>query len=104
MGFLHHLQKRWAVKSVFQVVMILLVFSCTGFSVLYVEEWILSLLGIPKEIPDWLRVLLFVIITLPVYQILLLFYGFLFGQFRFFYEFEKRFFKRIFGRRKNNSD
>jgi hypothetical protein len=102
MGFLHQLQKRWGVKSVFQVVMILLVFTCTGFSVLYVEEWILALLGVPKEIPDWLRVLLFIVITLPVYQILLLFYGFLFGQFRFFFAFEKRFFSRIFGGKKNN--
>lgn len=102
MGFLNQLQKRWGVKSIFQVVLILMVFACTGFSVLYVEEWILVLLGVPKDIADWLRVLLFFLITLPIYQILLLFFGFIFGQFRFFLAFEKRFFSRIFGRKKNN--
>jgi hypothetical protein len=30
-----------------------------------------------------------------VYNLMLLMYGYLFGQFRFFWEFEKRFFQRI---------
>jgi hypothetical protein len=95
MALLKKLQQRWGVKNLMQVVLILLVFTCTGFSVLFVEEWLLQVLGVPKDIPDWLRVLLFVVITLPVYQVLLLFFGLIFGQFRFFYNFEKRFFSRI---------
>lgn len=78
---------------------ILIVFSLTGFSVIFVEELILNLLGVPKEIPDWLRVLLFLLVTLPVYQLLLLFYGFMFGQYRFFLSFIKRFFSRLFFRK-----
>ncbi len=95
MGFLQQLQKRWGVNSLFRVIMILLVFTCTGFSVLVVEDWISVWLGIPKDLPDWLRVLFFLVITLPIYQIVLLVYGFIFGQFRFFWEFEKRFFGRL---------
>jgi hypothetical protein len=34
-------------------------------------------------------------LILPVYNVFLLLYGSLFGQFRFFWEFEKRFFNRI---------
>ncbi len=100
MGFTEKLKKRWGVKTLAQVVAILIVFSLTGFSVVFIEEWILSALGVPKEIPNWLHVVLFLLITLPVYQLLLLFYGFLFGQFKFFLEFEKRFFNRIFFRNK----
>lgn len=102
MGMLRKLQLRWGVKNLIQVVLILLVFTCTGFSVLFVEEWLMRLLGVPKDIPDWLRVLLFVVVTLPVYQLLLLFFGLIFGQLRFFLDFEKRFFIRIFrlGRKK----
>ena len=32
---------------------------------------------------------------LPIYNVVLLLYGALFGQFRFFWEFEKRFFGRL---------
>lgn len=34
-------------------------------------------------------------LILPIYNLVLLFYGALFGQFRFFWNFEKRFFSRI---------
>jgi len=94
-SFLIRLKERWGLKSLWQVIVILIVFSCTGFSILFVEKWILELIGVPKDLSIWLRILFFVIITLPVYQVLLLFYGFIFGQFKFFWEFEKRFFRRL---------
>jgi hypothetical protein len=47
----------------------------------------------------WASITYFILI-LPVYNVFLLFYGFVFGQFKFFWEFEKKFFKRIFGGRK----
>jgi hypothetical protein len=94
-GFLKRLKEKWGLKNLWQVVIILIVFSCTGFSILFVERWILDLIGVPKDLSIWLRILFFVIITLPVYQVLLLIYGFIFGQFKFFWEFEKRFFKRL---------
>lgn len=34
-------------------------------------------------------------LILPFYNLMLLAYGAIFGQFRFFWEFEKRFFRRI---------
>lgn len=103
--FLDYLQKRWGLKSLWQVIVILIVFSLTGFSILFVEKWILSFIGVPEDISIYLKILLFVLITLPVYQVLLLFYGFIFGQFRFFWEFEKRFFRRfLFFRKENNKD
>jgi hypothetical protein len=95
-SFLKQLQKKWGLKSLWQVAIILIVFSCTGFSILFVEKWILSFIGVPEDISIYLKIFLFIVITLPVYQVLLLFYGFIFGQFRFFWEFEKRFFKRLF--------
>lgn len=102
MGFIEKLKHRWGVKTLAQAVAILVVFSLTGFSVIFIEAWILRVLGVPKEIPAWLHVVLFLLVTLPVYQVLLLFYGFIFGQFRFFLEFEKRFFTRIFFGKKEN--
>jgi len=82
--FIENLKNRWNVKSAFQVVIILIVFSCTGFSVLYVEDQIYKLLNITGDYGFWIRALLFIIITLPIYNVLLLIYGFIFGQFYFF--------------------
>ena len=89
------LKKRWGISSTFQVFVILAVFALTGFSVLYLEEIIFQLLGIPEEKSWWIALILFIVITLPLYNLLLLIYGFLLGQFRFFLNFEKRFFGRI---------
>ncbi len=93
MGWLQKLQHRWKAGSIWQVIAILLAFACTGFTVLYLMHPILYFF-FGHEIPYWARVLYYILI-LPVYNLILLFYGFVFGQFRFFWEFEKRFFRRI---------
>jgi hypothetical protein len=43
--------------------------------------------------------ILYYILILPLYNVVLLVYGALFGQFTFFWAFEKRFLNRIFGKR-----
>jgi hypothetical protein len=93
MAWLENLQQRWKVKGVWQVIAILLAFACTGFSVLYLMRPILYYF-FGNEIPVWAKVLYYIFI-LPIYNLILLFYGFIFGQFHFFVEFEMRFFKRL---------
>src|SRR6478736_6411712 len=93
MGWLQELQQRWKAGSIWQVIAILLAFAFTGFTVLYLMRPILYFF-FGHEIPHWARVLYYIVI-LPVYNLILLFYGFVFGQFRFFWDFEKRFFRRI---------
>jgi len=101
-NFIERLKQRWGITSSFQVMIILVVFACTGFSVLYAEELIFEWLNIPPDKSWWVGLLLFLFITLPLYNILLLIWGFIFGQFRFFWNFEKRFFGRMkfWGRKK----
>lgn len=89
------LQQRWQLKSSWQVLLVLLTFSCTGFSVLFLKEPLYALAGITEATPLWLRSLYYCLTVLPVYQVLLLAWGFLFGQFRFFWNFEKQLFQRI---------
>jgi len=102
-AFIEKLKVRWGITSTWQVILILIVFACTGFSTLYVEEQIYKLFHIPEENTWWIAVMLFIFITLPLYNLILLVYGFLVGQFKFFWNFEKRFFGsivRIFNRKK----
>lgn len=85
------------VKSTLQVVIILIVFACTGTTVALIAKPLLRTLFAPAEVPVWATVLYYVLI-LPLYNLFLLCYGFLFGQFTFFWNFEKRFFGRLFRR------
>lgn len=88
-------KKKWNIESNFQLVIILIVFAVTGTSTLYVKEGIFFLLGITGETDLWLRVILYILVILPAYNVMLLIVGFLFGQFRFAWEFEKKMFSRL---------
>ena len=89
------LKKRWGITNTFQVIVILIVFACSGFTVLFLEEKILHLLEVPAERAWWMGALIFVFLTMPLYNLLLLIYGFILGQFTFFWRFEKDFFGRM---------
>jgi hypothetical protein len=89
-SFIEKLKKRWHVRSGTQVILILIVFACTGTSIIPIKH----LLGIDSDTSLGYR-LLFYVGIFPIYNLLLLGYGFIFGQFKFFLEFEKRFFNRI---------
>lgn len=93
MSWLQKLQSRWKVDSILQVIIILIVFACTGLTVVFLKRPIFKY-SFGETIPSWATISYYILI-LPVYNLLLLFYGFLFGQFTFFWDFEKRFFKRI---------
>ena len=81
---------KWNIKSNFQLVVILVVFAVTGSSALYVKKGIFYLLGITDQTELWVRTLFYILTIFPAYNILLLIIGFLFGQFKFAWEFEKK--------------
>ena len=84
-------KQRWGITSNFQVGVILLVFALTGSTSAYLSKPILAWMGLhPNEISGWIYYPLYIILIFPVYQVLLLMYGFLLGQFRFFWAFEKK--------------
>lgn len=94
MNWIDRLQQRWKVKSTFQVIIILIVFACTGYTVVAISKPILKVI-FDGPIPLWARAVYYILI-LPFYNLFLLLYGFIFGQFSFFWGFEKRLFERIF--------
>jgi hypothetical protein len=96
-SWVEKLKTKWKLKNTFQVVIILVVFTCTGFTVLFIKRPLLQFLA-GDEGNNALGTTLYYIFILPVYNVLLLTYGFVFGQFEFFWQFEKRFFQRITSR------
>ncbi|REG91964.1 DUF6787 family protein [Algoriphagus antarcticus] len=94
-GFLTRLQTKWKLESLLQVVLVLVVFACTGFTILFIKNPILGFFGVDKN--GFINTVFYLLLVLPLYQIILLIYGFIFGQFRFFWEKEKQIFRRIGG-------
>ena len=100
---LEKLRIRWGLKYKWQIIIILIVFSITGSAAVFVKKIIFNLLGIDADTALWIKIPMYVITILPAYQALLLVFGFAFGQFKFFYNFQKKSFGR-FVPKKRNSD
>jgi hypothetical protein len=96
-AWIDRLKQRWNLTSGRQVLLVLLVFALTGTTVLVIKRPLFSYWFPDGVKPLWASITYYVLI-LPVYNIFLLIYGFLLGQFSFFWEFEKRFFLRICSR------
>jgi peptide-methionine (S)-S-oxide reductase len=89
------LKKRWNIESNIQLILILIVFSLTGMATLWVRKTIWPFLGMVPETSLWIKVPMYIIVIFPSYQVLQLIIAFIFGQFTFFWEFEKNMFRRI---------
>lgn len=86
-----NLKQRWNLKSNWQVMTIILIFAITGSTAALISKPILQQLGITKDaFPVFLYFLLYFVILFPVYQVLLVSIGYLFGQFQFFWNIEKK--------------
>ncbi|WKN43844.1 DUF6787 family protein [Tunicatimonas pelagia] len=84
MKFLKKLQNRWKVDDIRQVLVILLVFSLTGSSIVMIRPVIFQWVGVTAETSGLTRWLWYIGFIIPAYQVLLLGYGWLFGQYHFF--------------------
>jgi hypothetical protein len=102
-NFLVKLKDKWGLESLWQVIVVLVVFSLTGSSVVFLRKEFFSLIGFDENTAMWLKTVTYILFIMPAYQLLLLAYGTLLGQFRFFWEKEKKMFRsmgRLFKRKK----
>ena len=94
--FFKKLEHRWEVSYRWELISIFLVFALTGSTAARLSDPVMHLLGMHKETMNgglfWtIRIL----IIFPVYQVLLVCFGWLFGQFDFFWKFEKKMLSRL---------
>ena len=92
---LDKLKKRWEIESSWQVLVIFFVFAITGSSSMYVSKFFFDLFGINESTSFFVKTIIYIITVLPAYQILLLFYGTIFGQGKFFRNFLKKLFSKM---------
>lgn len=98
-SFLERMKQKWGLNSILQVVLILIVFAITGTTVVWARPVIFKVIGI-EQASGWVKTVSYLILVFPLYQVLLLSYGFVLGQFSFFWEKEKKLAKlvlRLFG-------
>ena len=88
------LQKKWKV-SASQLVLILCTFATTGTLTAYISRSITEWLDLDPS-NDWeLRLALRLIVLIFGYQFIILIVSFFFGQFRFFWNYEKKILRRM---------
>ena len=91
--FLHKIFKT---NSLYQLIVVFLVFAISGSLSVYVSEPILSFLNYKEYVPNKIfQILLRLLIIFPIYQIILLGIATVFGEFHYFWNFEKRFWKKF---------
>ena len=91
------LKKIFKVKSLYQLIVVFIVFGITGSLSLFVSDYILDFLNLDSFI-------LSLLLLLMIYQILLIIIGTLFGEFTYFWAMEKKIISRFsFNRSKTKS-
>ena len=90
------LKEKWGIVSNFQLLIIFLVFSVTGSLSLWVAKPLLDFMGLEEAaLSPWIFWPIRISIIFPIYQILIVLVGALFGQFKFFWNFEKKMLYRL---------
>ncbi|MEP2935535.1 MAG: DUF6787 family protein [Gilvibacter sp.] len=84
------LKERWKVTSNLQLFVIFLVFAVTGSTAAKFAGPVTEYAGVTKEMGGWIYWPVRILIIFPVYQVLLVIFGWLFGEFEFFWNFEKK--------------
>ena len=89
------LKKRWKVRDNWQFTVIFLVFAVTGSTAAKITGPLIKSIPSVENLNVWWFNLVYVFGTLILYQFLLVFFGWLFGEFDFFWNFVKRILKRL---------
>jgi hypothetical protein len=96
MAYMEKLKQRWGIESNFQIIVIFVVFAVTGSAATKLAAPVTDLIGLDREITNaWFYWIIRILLIFPIYQVLLVVFGWLFGQFKFFWNFEKKMLKRL---------
>ena len=83
MRAVEHLKQRWGVGP-WRLFAILVVFTLTGLTVVRLKGPVIGLI-LPEDAPTWVDWVVYIVVLFPLYQIVLLVYAVLLGQFNFFW-------------------
>ena len=88
MNFFTKIKTRLDIKDNKQLFFVLLTFSLTGITIAYgIRPLFFGFLGLDENTETWIKIAWWLILVMPCYYLFLLIYGFIFGQFDFFWNF-----------------
>ena len=90
------LENKWTVTYRWEFIAIFLCFAVTGSSAGRLSDPLMALIGLSKESTNgWLYWPVRILLIFPIYQVLLVIFGWIFGQYVFFKDFAKKMMSRI---------
>ena len=90
------LENKWKVTYKWEMIAIFIVFAITGSLSGKLAAPLVHWLGFDSEnVPGAVYWILRILLIFPIYQVLLVAIGWMFGQYRFFWNFEKKMLKRM---------
>lgn len=89
-SLMKRLKEKWGITSNLQLTIIFIVFAITGSTALYLSKPFTNFIGLTKENLGFIYIPIRYITIFPIYQVLLVIIGTIFGQFSFFWNFEKK--------------
>lgn len=95
MTFKERLKSKWGIETESQYWRIMLVFSLAGSSCIFVRKPVFAYLGITSDTNGFLWFAAWLMVILPSYQVLLLFWGAIFGVFPFTLWFVQKILRRF---------
>ncbi len=92
---MNKLKQSCGIETNYQLTIIFIVFAITGSASAWLSKPFCLWMGITNEDLGHWFIPVRLLLIFPIYQVLLVTIGFLFGQFKFFWAFEKKMLKRM---------
>ncbi len=90
------LVNKFKANSIRHLFIIFIIFALSGSGSLFISSPILIVLGLDKLITFYpLYIFVRIILIIPIYQLILILIASLFGEFDYFWKFEKKFLQRL---------
>ncbi len=90
------LVNKFKANSIRHLFIIFIIFALSGSGSLFISSPILVVLGLDKLITFYpLYIFIRIILIIPIYQFILIIIASLFGEFDYFWKFEKKFLQRL---------
>ena len=93
---LRKLVKRFKADSIKHLILIFTIFALSGSGSLLISDPILVVLDLKNFVTFYpLYIFIRILIIIPIYQLMLIIIATIFGEFKYFWQFEKKFLQRL---------
>lgn len=90
-----YFREKWGIETFWDFLMINIVFALAGMMIVFERKPLFEFLGIHAETALWIKILVYIPLVVPLYQLNLIIFGTLLGQFDFFWNKQKQIGRRF---------